>query len=147
MRDGDVVFATEPLQHEFNMPYQLAAPSLLPVTDYPSSAAVSRPEVRCHDILILGSDGLFDNMWDDDLEDVVRGYAARGARLDEAQLAELADALAAEAAAHSQDKLFKSPWSVATAQSGQVGLLRRMFPKGGKLDDITVVVAQLRAGS
>lgn len=50
--------------------------------------------------------------------------------------------LAAAAAAHAADKEFKSPWSVAAGKA--YGLLARLFAKGGKMDDITCVVAVVR---
>jgi serine/threonine protein phosphatase PrpC len=144
IRGGKVVFATDTLQHEFNMPYQLGSPELLPVTDYASSAQVYCPDVQRNDLLILASDGLFDNMWDDDLEDVVCEHVVADTEQSTETLTELANALANAASVNGRDKMFKSPWSVASASSGNVGLLRKLFPKGGKLDDITVVVAQLQ---
>jgi hypothetical protein len=50
-----------------------------------------------------------------------------------------AELLAAAAAAHAADKEFRSPWSVAAGKA--FGLLARLFAKGGKMDDITCVVA------
>jgi hypothetical protein len=54
-------------------------------------------------------------------------------------IARAAELLAAAAAAHAGDKEFKSPWSVAAGRA--YGLLARLFAKGGKMDDITCVVA------
>jgi hypothetical protein len=50
-----------------------------------------------------------------------------------------AELLAAAAAAHAADKEFRSPWSVAAGKA--FGLLAQLFAKGGKMDDITCVVA------
>jgi serine/threonine protein phosphatase PrpC len=144
IRNGKVVFRTDSLQHEFNMPYQLGHPALLPVTDYASSAEVYRPAVQHNDVLVMASDGLFDNMWDEDLEEVVRRHVSPGQEVSVEILEHLAKEAASAAATNSQDKMFKSPWSVASASSGQVSLMRKLFPKGGKLDDITVIVAQLQ---
>jgi len=54
-------------------------------------------------------------------------------------IARAAELVAAAAAAHAADKEFKSPWSVAAGRA--YGLLARLFAKGGKMDDITCVVA------
>jgi hypothetical protein len=60
-----------------------------------------------------------------------------------AQLQELADALSAVAYEHAADSSFRSPWSAAASKQG--GLLGRLFAsKGGKLDDITVLVAAVQ---
>lgn len=56
-----------------------------------------------------------------------------------ADIARAAELVAAAAAAHAADKEFKSPWSVAAGRA--YGLLARLFAKGGKMDDITCVVA------
>jgi hypothetical protein len=59
------------------------------------------------------------------------------------QLQELADALAAVAYEHAADPGFRSPWSTAASKQG--GLLGRLFAsKGGKMDDITVLVAAVQ---
>jgi hypothetical protein len=57
----------------------------------------------------------------------------------QADVARAAELLAAAAAAHAADKEFRSPWSVAAGKA--FGLLARLFAKGGKMDDITCVVA------
>lgn len=56
-----------------------------------------------------------------------------------ADISRAAELVAAAAAAHAADKEFKSPWSVAAGRA--YGLLARLFAKGGKMDDITCVVA------
>lgn len=71
-----------------------------------------------------------------ELQDVQRRNPAEVSAADIARAAEL---VAAAAAAHAADKEFKSPWSVAAGRA--YGLLARLFAKGGKMDDITCVVA------
>jgi hypothetical protein len=61
------------------------------------------------------------------------------AEVSAADIARAAELVAAAAAAHAADKEFKSPWSVAAGRA--YGLLARLFAKGGKMDDITCVVA------
>lgn len=100
------------------------------------------------DVVVMGSDGLFDNLWDADLERLVLAATTSettGQPLGERALLCLANDILSLAEANSQDKMFKSPWSVECAEQRKVGLLRKMFPKGGKLDDITVVVACVQA--
>ena len=47
--------------------------------------------------------------------------------------------LAKRASGHAADKEFKSPWAVAAGKT--YGLMAKIFAKGGKMDDVTVVVA------
>lgn len=68
-----IVYRTVPQQHFFNCPYQL---SRMPDTDCSVEAIIRRTaqtaevgsvQVQTGDIVILGTDGLFDNVFDDDL--------------------------------------------------------------------------------
>ncbi|KAI8467711.1 MAG: hypothetical protein J3K34DRAFT_460248 [Monoraphidium minutum] len=71
IRNGEIVLATQPQQHDFNLPFQLSHPRLFPETDIADSADRYVLEVEDGDIVIAASDGLFDNMWDDQLLQVV----------------------------------------------------------------------------
>ena len=62
----------------------------------------------------------------------------------------LAQSLAAAAHAAARDPDSRTPWSVESAPHGGgsgaqgggiASLMARMFPRGGKMDDVTVVVA------
>jgi protein phosphatase PTC7 len=145
IRGGQIVFATDVLQHQFNMPYQLGNTALLPETDTPADAAVATPSVQHGDVIVMGSDGFFDNVWDEDLTRLVQTKTGSGRELAEADTMSLAKALVSFAASKSRDQSYRSPWSVECAQNRNTGLMRKFFPKGGKVDDITVVVAQLQS--
>lgn len=61
-------------QHEFNLPYQLGSPELIPESDTVDDAAVYEIDAEAGDVLILGTDGLFDNMWNDQLARIVNTH-------------------------------------------------------------------------
>lgn len=62
VRNGTVVFQTPPLQHFFDCPYQFGAcPEHVDATDYPANAATYTLNVMPGDIIVAGSDGLWDN--------------------------------------------------------------------------------------
>ena len=65
-------------QHSFNCPYQLASPTKWPEADKPEDADVYEVELLPGDIVVLGSDGLFDNMWNHELEAVVARHTKVG---------------------------------------------------------------------
>lgn len=72
------------------------------------------------DILILGSDGLFDNMWNEDLVDLV-DTAMLGLAPSEHASKTIATAVALAAHQNAANGNFRSPWTVgATAASNQV---------------------------
>ena len=58
-------------QHRFNMPLQLACEELLPGADGPADADVYEIDLEPGDVLVAATDGLFDNMWDRQLEQLV----------------------------------------------------------------------------
>jgi protein phosphatase PTC7 len=143
VRDGKIIFATESLNHSFNMPFQLGSKKRLPFTDKPKNALVSLLRVQRGDVLIMASDGFFDNVWDSDIARMVKA-ACTVANGNGVAQNELAEQLAEVAARNSKDPAYRSPWSVEVARHKNVGILQKMFPKGGKVDDITVVVAQIQ---
>lgn len=144
VRDGQIAFATESLQHGFNMPFQLGNKNLIPYTDVPKSSLQSVVTVQSGDVIVMASDGFFDNVWDEDLARLVKHSCLLEDAIEEDCVANMAEQLALVAASNSQDKMFRSPWSVECAkQSDSVGLLRKLFPRGGKVDDITVVLARV----
>ena len=62
IRNGTILFQTPSLQHFFDCPFQFGAfPEYVEATDYPSDAQTYSLNVMAGDIIIMGSDGLFDN--------------------------------------------------------------------------------------
>ena len=68
VRDGRVVFASAAQQHMFNMPYQLSHPSIIQSPDDADSADVTVLDIKVGDIIVLATDGLYDNVFDDESE-------------------------------------------------------------------------------
>jgi protein phosphatase PTC7 len=144
VRNGHIAFATDPLQHGFNMPFQLGNKNLIPYTDVPQSSLHSVVSVLPGDVIVMASDGFFDNVWDEDLARLVK-HSCLIEDVDQKDcVANMAEHLALVAASNSQDDMYRSPWSVECSKKGDnVSLLRKLFPRGGKVDDITVVLARV----
>jgi len=147
IRDGKIVFSTKPQEHEFNCPHQLT------YTDYTHGdkaldAEVYTFKVSEGDILVVGTDGIFDNLWNEELEEVVE-VSTKG--LDRSEFSAMATANAIALAAHqrAQDTKYYSPWTAdATRAAGQTGEADELVMErtdnpylGGKMDDCTAVVA------
>lgn len=60
---------------------------------------------------------------------------------DAASAEQLACAIADKAQKNAADVNFKSPWAVEAGRAGVLPFWQRFNPKGGKVDDCTVVVA------
>ncbi|GMH45571.1 hypothetical protein BSKO_13528 [Bryopsis sp. KO-2023] len=142
IRDGNCVFATKPHVHEFNMPYQLGCETHLEDTDHPSDAEIYHFRVKEGDVVVMGSDGLFDNVWDEDLAAVVKeelngnstGVVAKA----------LSEKIAEVAFGNARSATVKTPWSVEEAAASG-NFFSKLFPKGGKMDDCTVLVGLVKS--
>lgn len=68
VREGEVVFKSPVLQHFFDCPLQFGAcPDFSESTDSAEDAAVFELAVQPGDVLLAGSDGLWDNCYDHEL--------------------------------------------------------------------------------
>jgi protein phosphatase PTC7 len=136
VRDGRVVFQSEMKTWQFNTPYQLTGPPKgfpkgFAIGDQPESSAMGKVQVEPGDVVVLGSDGLWDNLFPQQIADIVSAANAEGKTS-----CEIADILKQVAFATSLDRDVTSPIQVEAQQHGKLY-------KGGKPDDITVVVARV----
>ncbi|GIM16906.1 hypothetical protein Vretimale_19473, partial [Volvox reticuliferus] len=154
VRRGSLVLATSAQEHQFNMPYQMAHPDNLPDTDTAADAQMYQLALEPGDVVILATDGLFDNMWDEELVSMVAASAASipsglagpaAATAAQPAAQQLAASLVSAAFRHAQDPGFRSPWAVELANQPAASWISRFFPRGGKMDDITAVVAIVTA--
>jgi len=165
LRAGKIALSSDPQQHSFNMPFQLSAPpppsegepGSSYLGDLPEAADLYEVEARSGDLLLLATDGILDNLWPEDIEAVVAealedfvvegGEGGLAAAVPPSRAAEAASAaaaaLAAAAASNGASTSFRSPWVVGAAREGLLPLWASLRPRGGKLDDCTVVVAFL----
>ncbi|XP_047311752.1 probable protein phosphatase 2C 55 [Impatiens glandulifera] len=131
VRDGISIFRSPVLQHEFNYPYQLERGTQ---SDLPSSGQVFTVPVSVGDIIVAGSDGLFDNLYNEEITAVIVDAVKAG--LDPQVMAQKIAALARKRAL---DTNRQSPFSVESQKAG-------FHYYGGKLDDTTVVVSFVTSG-
>ncbi|CAL9110122.1 unnamed protein product [Musa acuminata var. zebrina] len=130
VRDGCTIFRSPVQQHDFNFTYQLESNN---ASDLPSAAQVFSFPVESGDVIVAGTDGLFDNLYNSEITAVVvHGIrAGLGPQV-------MAQKIAALARQRAQDKNRQTPFSAAAQEAGY-----RYY--GGKLDDITVVVSYITA--
>ncbi|XP_038722690.1 probable protein phosphatase 2C 80 [Tripterygium wilfordii] len=128
VRDGSTIFQSPVQQHGFNFTYQLESGT---TGDLPSSGQVFTISVASGDVVIAGTDGLFDNLYNNEVTAAVVHALKEGL---EPQL--MAQKIAALARQRAQDRYRQTPFSTAAQGAGF-----RYY--GGKLDDITVVVSYI----
>ena len=74
VRAGAVVFRSPVLQHFFDCPFQFGAcPDYSEQTDSAEDAAVCELAVQPGDVILAGSDGLWDNCYDEELLPLLPG--------------------------------------------------------------------------
>ncbi|KAM3239875.1 hypothetical protein ACQJBY_053519 [Aegilops geniculata] len=130
IRDGCTLCRSPVQQHDFNFSYQLQSGNS---SDLPNAAQVFKVPVASGDVIVAGTDGLFDNLYNNDITAVVVHATRAGL---EPQVT--AQKIAALARQRAQDKNRPTPFSTAAQDAGY-----RYY--GGKLDDITVVVSYVTA--
>ncbi|THU55812.1 hypothetical protein C4D60_Mb11t10550 [Musa balbisiana] len=130
VRDGCTIFRSPVQQHDFNFTYQLESGN---ASDLPSAAQVFTFPVESGDVIVAGTDGLFDNLYNSEITAVVvHGIrAGLGPQV-------MAQKIAALARQRAQDKNRQTPFSTSAQEAGY-----RYY--GGKLDDITVIVSYITA--
>jgi protein phosphatase PTC7 len=120
-----LLFSSPHQEHFFGMPYQLGHHDR---SDVPDDAELHEVRLQPGDIIVCGSDGLFDNLAELDILTMVQ-QAERPALL--------ANALAKAAFDVSMDSSAASPWSQWAEEELDMPYV------GGKPDDITVIVAEV----
>lgn len=140
IRHNQYVFRSEEQQHAFNFPYQLGILS----KDQPKDAQSFTVQVEKGDIIIMATDGLYDNLFDKDILDIVRKHVQehtipatkdRPARICNLQPQMLSDVLANKAKEVSETRYrIETPFQRRAMKEG-------FLMEGGKQDDISVIVA------
>ncbi|XP_068312581.1 probable protein phosphatase 2C 55 [Pyrus communis] len=130
----EVVYQSPTQQRRFNCPYQLGNGIS---GDRPDSAWEECIQTIPGDIVVLGTDGLLDNMFPSEIEKVLVQGGGGDHDLD-LGCGALASSIANLALYNSFDKHNPSPFSENARKAG-------FEHKGGKIDDITVIVAQVVA--
>lgn len=136
VRSGKVVHRSEEQQHYFNTPYQL---SLVPpaqsgrvLSDSPESADTSQFTVRDGDLILVATDGLFDNMPDS----LIVAELAKLKDINTESIQRTANSIASQARKLAFDANYMSPFSIRARENG-------IDTIGGKPDDITVLLASV----
>lgn len=136
VRGGRVVHRSHEQQHYFNTPYQLSLPppghDRNVLSDSPESADTSEFAVECGDVILVATDGVFDNV----PEPVLLAEMRRAKTLagDSPRLQAVANSIAWMARNLSFDGCYMSPFAKSARQNGIDAI-------GGKPDDITVLLA------
>ncbi|CAD5170492.1 unnamed protein product [Musa acuminata subsp. malaccensis] len=123
VRDDAVLYHSPAQQRGFNTPYQLQNSG-----ETLNDAEVKSMGVEPGDIIVVATDGVFDNLFDSEVVRLIKSGLVLNLSAER-----IASLIADEAQRNSLRRTKETPFSIACRKAGK----RR---KGGKKDDITVVV-------
>ncbi|XVF53104.1 hypothetical protein PTKIN_Ptkin05aG0072800 [Pterospermum kingtungense] len=126
MRQGAVIYRSPTQQYSFNTPYQLGNYAN---SDKPWQGQVIKLAVEAGDVVVAGTDGLFDNLSESRILEVAATGIKQGLHPEE-----VAWSLAQEAYLVSMDTETITPFMKDSMMAGIKHI-------GGKQDDITVIVS------
>ena len=130
LRDGAVAARTREIVHYFDCPYQLGDDS----PDRPSDGTTLQAEIFGGDVIVAGSDGVFDNLSDADVCEIVSTFGARG------KSSAIAKKIVDRSRTVSMDPDSVTPYS--TVARGKSGYGAYKNGRGGKVDDISCLVVK-----
>jgi protein phosphatase PTC7 len=128
IRNNELVYRSQEQVHQFNFPYQLGSRGR-GEAEHPQDAIIERISTQPGDVVVMGSDGLFDNVFDSHIVTMVQDNINKSAD-------EIAQIISQAASAVASDPAADTPFARAAADHSLTWF-------GGKLDDVTVVVAKL----
>jgi len=133
LNESGVKFKTPQQEHSFGYPFQVGHQEQ---SDRPEDALVSAVGLESGDIVIVGTDGLFDNLAEEDA--ITMAFDVQKLFSDSCmgtRATRLANELGNRAFLNSMDKWMETPYSKAATEAFD------MVYSGGKKDDITVIVS------
>ncbi|KAI8046237.1 protein phosphatase PTC7 homolog fig isoform X2 [Drosophila gunungcola] len=137
VRNGQVLHRSQEQTHDFNTPYQLAvAPENqrdYVYSDRPEMAVSTRHSLQPGDLVLLATDGLFDNLPESMLLKILNGLKER----DERELLVGASQVVDKARELSLNANYQSPFALKAREHNVP------YPGGGKPDDITLILASV----
>lgn len=134
LRKDKIIFKSPPQQYQFNFPYQLGYDTS--VNNSPDQADDFCISVQPGDVIVTGTDGLWDNLFMDECARLVTKC-----RKDGLNPSECSQKIAQYAQRKSLDSNSITPFQLGAQKNGYA------YYGGGKPDDVTVVVSYVTQGN
>lgn len=140
IRDSKVLFKSEDIMKRFNLPFQLGPPNLIANVDDPKLGKIENFKLKVNDVIVIGSDGLFDNLFDYHIVDIVHHEFYRKIKKDKNfKISEAAQKIANLLTIEAKE-IGESPLKILTPFAVAYRKAFGIKVGGGKNDDTTVVV-------
>lgn len=140
VRGGKIFYRSIDLLHGFNWPFQVGVPSHN--SDEPSSGKLEQIQLQPGDLILIGSDGLFDNLFDNKILNIINTEMKILNNTVEKKYTEVARNIAKVLTVEAK-QIGETDRNVITPFSSELTQLKSssFIYEGGKNDDTTVVVA------
>jgi protein phosphatase PTC7 len=139
IRKNTIVHRSQEQQHYFNSPFQLAIHPTIKdprlIADSPDLASVTSFNVEENDFIVIGTDGLWDNLPDATILEEIKKITEPTMN----NLQRIAQSLAKRALENGHDPTFYSPFARSAKRSLGINIC------GGKPDDVTVLLAVVKS--
>jgi protein phosphatase PTC7 len=132
IRNGKVTAKTKDIQHYFDCPYQLSADS----PDRPKDGTKLTLELMKGDLILMGSDGVFDNLSGEEICEIVSSSPPR--------LSTIAKRVGDQSRKVSLNKEAVTPYAKLAKKNGDPDYKDGL---GGKLDDVCCIVVRYEGKS
>jgi protein phosphatase PTC7 len=131
IRNGSIYSRTKDTLHYFDCPYQLSENS----PDRPRDASVKEIKLVPGDVIVSGSDGIFDNLEDKAIIDIVNSQAGNK------RISRIVEKIVSESRRVSLDPEAPTPYAVQAKRNRYDSYKSGL---GGKLDDISCIVIECK---
>ncbi|OAF64967.1 hypothetical protein A3Q56_07321, partial [Intoshia linei] len=138
IRDGKIIQRSKEQQYRFNTPYQLSKPPMKAVkmiSNTPTDADNYKLGIELNDIILIATDGLFDNMFNIEILENLKSLNTNSTHLMQ-HMQDVVNNIVKKAHSNAFDSEWMSPFAETAHQHG-------ISMKGGKPDDITVVLSKV----
>lgn len=122
----DIVYKSQEQQKGFNFPYQVGTGG-----DDPEEAQVNVHGLMENDVIVLATDGLWDNLYEYDILKIIKPFMETSEEIND--LGVVCQMIGEICEKYSLNQRYRSPFSMRS----------RGLYLGGKPDDITIVLAQI----
>jgi protein phosphatase PTC7 len=129
-RGFQMIYRSFEQQRNFNKPLQIGF-----CGEKPEIGIDITHSINHNDVIVMGSDGVFDNCFDEEIWEIVEKNLDRIGNM--ANPKKAAREIAKLAEKHGADEKWRSPLEINSEKNG-------IFRKGGKKDDISVIVSQIK---
>lgn len=139
IRKGQIIYRSVDQLKDFNFPFQMGVGLDLPM-DHPTNGETNQLKLKLWDVIVIGSDGLFDNLFDKRILDIVNYEISKTKPTDGSTYTQAARNIVKMLTINAK-KLGEKFENVWTPFGLEVAMKFQAYYPGGKNDDTTVVVA------